>query len=162
MQGMLRPVHVFGSRVLALFGWINFVLGGTIGMDLSMPTKTRVLIVESVPELARIWQRHLERQGMSVTCTQGQEDAIAHLSEHETDIIIQDLVIDQGGALAISDYANYRQPNARVIFVTNTSFFSDGSIFAHSANACAFVQSNTPPEDLAAMVAHYGSEKRVA
>lgn len=119
---------------------------------------TRVLIVESVPELALVWQRHLERQGMVVARASGQEDAIAHLAEHETDIIIQDLVIDEGAALAISDYANYRQPAARVIFVTNTTFFSDGSIFAHSANARAFVQSNTPPEDLAAMVAHYGAE----
>lgn len=127
-----------------------------------VPRQTRVLIVESVPELAELWKRHLERQKMIVTCAKGQEEAIAHLTENETDIIIQDLVIDQGSPLAISDYANYRQPNARVIFVTNTSFFSDGSIFAHSANARAFVQSNTPPEDLAAMVAHYGAEDRAA
>lgn len=127
-------------------------------MTVTVPQPTRVLIVESVPELARVWQRHLERQGMVVACARGQEAAIAHLSEHETDIIIQDLVIDEGAALAISDYANYRQPAARVIFVTNTTFFSDGSIFAHSANARAFVQSNTPPEDLAAMVAYYGAE----
>jgi len=39
--------------------------------------------------------------------------------------------------------------------VTNTSFFSDGSIFQVSNNACAYVQSETPPEDLAAMVEHY-------
>lgn len=122
-------------------------------------TCTRVLIVESVPELADLWRRHLERQGMDVTCVLGQDAAIAHLSNHETDIIIQDLVIEDGSALAVADYANYRQPAARVIFVTNTSFFSDGSIFAHSANARAFVQSGTPPEDLAAMVAHYGAER---
>lgn len=130
-------------------------------MNAPLPQTTRVLIVESVPELATVWQRHLARQGMSVTSVGGQETAIAHLSENETDIIILDLVIEEGSALAISDYANYRQPDARVIFVTNTSFFSDGSIFAHSANARAFVQSNTPPEDLAAMVAHYGAEARV-
>jgi len=69
-------------------------------------------------------------------------------------------VLENGSALAVADYANYRQPDARVIFVTNTSFFSDGSIFAHSANARAFVPSGTPPEDLAAMVEHYGTEGR--
>lgn len=122
---------------------------------------TRVLIVESVPELADLWKRHLERQDMQVTCVGGQAGAIEHLSQHDTDIIIQDLVIEEGSALAIADYANYRQPEARVIFVTNTSFFSDGSIFAHSANARAFVQSATPPEDLAAMVAHYGAERGI-
>lgn len=122
---------------------------------------TRVLIVESVPELATLWQSHLVRQGMNVAYATDQQTAISHLSEHDTDIIILDLVIEDGSALAISDYANYRQPLARVIFVTNTSFFSDGSIFAHSANARAFVRSSTPPEDLAAMVAHYGAEQRV-
>ncbi|QUJ75779.1 response regulator [Sulfitobacter albidus] len=122
----------------------------------------RVLIVESVSELAGIWARHLERQGMSVTVSGTQDEAIAHLAEQTIDIIILDLVIDKGSALAISDYANYRQPEARVIFVTNTSFFSDGSIFAHSANARAFVQSDTPPEDLAAMVAHYSDERRAS
>lgn len=97
-------------------------------MTVVVPNATRVLIVESVPELANVWQRHLERHCMVVAHAYGQQDAIAHLSEHETDIIIQDLVINEGAALAIADYANYRQPAARVIFVTNTTFFSDGSI----------------------------------
>lgn len=126
----------------------------------TMPKATRVLIVESVPELATVWRSHLVRQGMNVNDAADQDSAIEHLSQNDTDIIILDLVINDGSALAIADYANYRQPNARVIFVTNTSFFSDGSIFAHSANARAFVQSNTPPEDLAAMVEHYGAERR--
>ncbi|WP_187429045.1 hypothetical protein ROLI_004410 [Roseobacter fucihabitans] len=118
----------------------------------------KVLIVESQADLAVIWQRHLERMGMSVSCASGQAEAIAHLGEHKTDVIIMDLVLTEGSALAVADYASYRLPEAQVIFVTNTSFFSDGSIFRHATNACAFVQSGTPPEDLAAMVEHYGTE----
>ncbi|WP_299778778.1 response regulator [uncultured Roseobacter sp.] len=117
----------------------------------------KVLIVESQNDLAKIWQRHLERMGMDVASASGQSDAIGHLSTHETDIIIMDLVLNEGSALAVADYASYRLPEAKVIFVTNTSFFSDGSIFSHATNACAFVQSATPPEDLAAMVEHYGA-----
>jgi DNA-binding NtrC family response regulator len=117
----------------------------------------KVLIVESEIELAGIWQRHLERMGMTVTRASGQTEAIAHLSNEDTDVLIMDLVLQDGSALAVADYASYRQPDAQVIFVTNTSFFSDGSIFSHAQNACAFVQSATPPEDLAAMVEHYGS-----
>ncbi|MEP1767916.1 MAG: response regulator [Sulfitobacter sp.] len=131
-------------------------------MDFDGLNQTRVLIVESHPELAVLWQKHLLRQGMQVHFVTGQEDAIAYLGKNTIDIIILDLVIEEGSALPIADYANYRQPNAKVIFVTNTSFFSDGSIFAHSANARAFVQSNTPPEDLAAMVAHYGAEAQAS
>lgn len=117
----------------------------------------KVLIVESRSELGTLWQRHLERQGMDVASVGTQEGAIAYLTENEVDIIILDLVLEEGAALAVSDYAQFRQPEARVIFVTNTSFFSDGSIFAHSANARAFLPSSTPPEDLAAMIEHYGS-----
>jgi DNA-binding NtrC family response regulator len=116
----------------------------------------RVLIVESEIGLANIWQRHLERMGMSVSRARGQSDAIGHLSEEMTDVIILDLMLAEGSALAVADYASYRLPEARVIFVTNTSFFSDGSIFSFAPNACAFVQSATPPEDLAAIVEHYG------
>ncbi|MFD3191269.1 response regulator transcription factor [Sedimentitalea sp. HM32M-2] len=114
-----------------------------------------VLIVESRPELGLIWRRHLERHGAKVTLVNSQEAAITALYSAEFEIIVLDLILDQGSALAVADFASYRRPDARVIFVTNTSFFSDGSIFAHSPNACAYVQSETPPEDLAAMVEHY-------
>ena len=120
--------------------------------------KMRVLIVESSQELGTVWERHLVRHGMQVARAAGQQSATAWLADNAVDIIILDLVIDEGAALAVADYANYRRPEARVIFVTNTSFFSDGSIFAHSANARAYVQSSTPPEDIAAMVEHYGAE----
>lgn len=115
-----------------------------------------VLIVESRPELGLLWQRHLERQGLVVSQVRNQDQAVDHLSRTGADIIVLDLVLEQGSALAVADFASYRCPNARVIFVTDTSFFSDGSIFNHASNACAFVPAGTPPEDLAAMVEHYG------
>ncbi len=117
----------------------------------------KVLIVESNPELGRLWQRHLQRQGCEVTLVASQETAILALYASDFEIIVLDLVLDDGSALAVADFASYRRPEARVIFVTNTTFFSDGSIFAHSPNACAYVQSGTPPEDLAAMVEHYAA-----
>ena len=114
-----------------------------------------VLIVESRPELGELWGRHLQRMGMDVHQVTGQSTAVAYLEEHAPDIILLDLVLREGSALAVADFASYRHPEARVIFVTDTSFFSDGSIFAHSSNACAFVPAGTRPEDLAAMVEHY-------
>lgn len=119
-----------------------------------------VLIVESQADLGTLWQRHLERHGMRVDRAATQEEATCHLANNPTDIIILDLFIKEGAALAVADYANYRQPEARIIFVTNTSFFSDGSIFAHCANARAFLPSGTPPEDLAALIEHCGEVAR--
>ncbi|MEM8730505.1 MAG: response regulator [Pseudomonadota bacterium] len=116
-----------------------------------------VLIVESKPELGRMWRRHLTRMGARVDHVRSQEAAILALQDTEYDVLIVDLVLQDGSALTISDFANYRCPKARVIFVTNTTFFSDGSIFAHSHNACAYVPSGTNPEDLAAMVDYYAA-----
>jgi DNA-binding NtrC family response regulator len=94
---------------------------------------------------------------MRVSVAEGQDDAILALNQAAPDIIVLDLVLRNGSALAVADYANFRCPGTKVIFVTNTRFFSDGSIFAHVTNACAFVQTATPPDDLAAMVQHYGA-----
>lgn len=116
----------------------------------------KVLIVEGEPDLGAVWESHLIRQGAEVAVASSQDDAIAHLQGAVVDVIVLDLVLPDGSALAVADFASYRQPEARIIFVTNTSFFSDGSIFRYSPNACAFVQSATPPGDLAAMVSHYG------
>lgn len=114
-----------------------------------------VLIVESSRELAALWQRHLARMGARVRVAHGEDAATALLRETDFRAIVLDLVLDEGSALAVADFASYRQPETPVIFVTNTSFFSDGSIFRHCANARAFLPSATPPDDLAAMIAHY-------
>lgn len=123
--------------------------------------KMRVLIVESKPELGALWRRHIERQGYEVLLTDTQSVAIEHLREAPIGIVILDLVLDDGSAFAVADFACYRQPEARVIFVTNTSFFSDGSIFQHMQNAAAFLPTETNPEDLAALVDYYGHDPRL-
>lgn len=116
----------------------------------------KVLIVESNPELARLWSAHLQRQGAEVLLSRGELDAVEVLRRTEVDILVLDLVLKDGSAFAVADFASYSQPGARVIFVTNTSFFSDGSIFQHIPNACAFLPSAMAPEDLAAVVDYYG------
>lgn len=116
----------------------------------------KVLIVESQPELGRLWKNHMTRQGLDVRLEMSQTGAVNALQTQQFDIIVLDLVLDHGSAFAIADLASYRYPNTQVIFVTDTSFFSDGSIFNLSANACAYLQADTPPEDLTAMVEHYG------
>lgn len=116
----------------------------------------KVLIVESRPGLARLWSDHLQRQGCDVIVAGTEDEAIGILADGPVSVIVLDLTIETGSPLAVSDFASYRHPEARVIFVTNRTFFSDGSIFGLSANACAYIQPHTPPEDLAAMVEHYG------
>lgn len=114
-----------------------------------------VLIVQNNAKLGQMWQRHLRRHEHVADIALDQDTAIEKLSERNYPIIILDVVLGDGSAIAVADYASYRHPDARVIFVTNTSFFSDGSIFQLCSNACAFVPSATQPEDLTAMVEHY-------
>lgn len=116
----------------------------------------KILIVESNEALGWVWKRHLERPGHQVVLVYRQEDAIEVLRRNPIEVIVLDVVLADGSALAVSDFASYRRPSAKIIFVTNTTFFSDGSIFGLAPNARAFVQSSTPPEDLAVMVEHYG------
>ncbi len=114
-----------------------------------------VLIVESRQDLSALWQRHLERLGMTVTTATTGDQATAIIGAQDLDVILIDLVIAEGSALGVSDYARVRRPSTNVIFVSDTSFFSDGSLFALSSNARAHVKTGTPPEDLAAIVEHY-------
>jgi DNA-binding response OmpR family regulator len=118
----------------------------------------RVLIVQSNTNLGSVWRRHLERLRVEVKIVSTGTDALAELQSHSFDVIVLDLVLEEGSALTVADFAQFNQPRANVVFVTDTTFFSDGSIFSHSANARAFVETATPPSDLAAIVHHYGQD----
>ena len=110
----------------------------------------RTLIVQSNYALGQVWARHLERLGADVLHVITGEEALNAIQDKYFDVIVLDLVLTQGSALTVAD--------ANVVFVTDTTFFSDGSIFAHSSNARAFVETATPPTDLAAIVMHYGQD----
>jgi len=118
----------------------------------------RILIVQSNLELGLLWTRHLERMGGQVTHVQSGNDAVDLIVSRTFDVMVLDLVLDEGSALTVADCAQFNQPDANVVFVTDTTFFSDGSIFSHCANARAFVETATPPDDLAAIVHHYGQD----
>jgi len=114
----------------------------------------RILIVEAEQALGRLWSRHLSRAGHAVTLAGDLESAIVSLSDEAWDMIVLDLDLTDDGALTVAAFAEIRQPDAGVIFVTSQQFFSDGSIFALSRSARAFVSRNTVPGDLVALIEH--------
>ncbi|PUB14161.1 response regulator [Yoonia sediminilitoris] len=115
-----------------------------------------VLIVQSNAELGKIWKRHLERLNARVVHVETGQHALALVQSDSFDVVVIDLVLKEGSPLTVADFVQFRQPRANVVFVTDTTFFSDGSIFSHSANARALIETATPPADLAAIVHHYG------
>ncbi|MEM1130660.1 MAG: response regulator [Pseudomonadota bacterium] len=116
-----------------------------------------VLIVESDPHLGAVWKRHLERQGNHVALAETQQTAIEAMLAKDVALILLNVELRDGSALAVADFASYRYPSIKVVFVTAKKFFSDGSIFSLAPNACAYVAAGTPVDDLAAMVEHYAA-----
>lgn len=117
----------------------------------------RVMIVAGQPDRSALWARHLRRAGAAVSVREEVEEAVADLLAAPQDVVIVDLALEAGGALTLSDVISYRRPDAKVIFISDGRFFSDGSIFAHCANACAFLPGATPPEDIVALAEHHGA-----
>ena len=118
-----------------------------------------VLIVESKRHHAELWRRALERLGAHVDIASSKDQAADMAAVETYHIVVLDLILDEGSVFAVADFMNFWQPDAQVIFASNTSFFSDGSIFQLFSNACAYVQSETAPDDLAAIFEHYAANR---
>lgn len=118
----------------------------------------KVLIVEGDPGLGELWAKHLRRAGHDVVLVESAEAAIAAMSAHAPDVIVADLDLPGNAALGVADFAAYRHPGAKVVFVTASRFFSDGAIFDMSVNACAFLPAGTTPEDLAIVVEFHAAQ----
>jgi DNA-binding NtrC family response regulator len=116
----------------------------------------RVLIVSDKPKAVEHWRAHLLANGWHVLIVRDQAAAVAALCAEDIQIMLLNLMMKNGSALAIADFASYRQPALRVIFHTDSSVFSDGSIFTHCGNAFGYVRSSIPSSDLAALIEHHG------
>lgn len=122
----------------------------------------RVLIAQQNLELGKIWAGFLEREGIKTTLVTSQEDALTQLRAHAFDALVLEMVLPDGGAIAIADFAAYRMPDVPVITVNSTSFFSDGSIFQLMPNVHTVLQAPVEGKDLAAMVSHLKSKRNGA
>ncbi|MBC7137851.1 MAG: hypothetical protein H5U17_03715 [Defluviimonas sp.] len=114
-----------------------------------------VLIVVSDRKLGMVWKQHLLAARCRVDLVAGQDAAVAVLERADVRVIVLDLGLAEGSAFAVADYASYRRPGAKVVSITRDALFSDGSIFQHMPNACAFLPARMPPSDLAAVVEHH-------
>ena len=115
-----------------------------------------ILIVASNPDLSRIWARHLERQNHAVIVVASQAEAVDVLCDQAPDVLVLDVMLEDGSAIATADFASYRRPDTRIVFVTRSTFFSDGSLFRHIPNTAAIIPEKTKPTDLAEIVAYHG------
>ncbi len=122
----------------------------------------QVLIVEHNRDLARIWAGFLGRQGMVCTVAAAPAEAYAALRAQAFDALVLDMELPEGEAIAVADFATYRNPEIPIIAVTARGFFSDSAIFELVPNARGLLRSPLRPDDMAALVEHYGARSAAA
>ena len=120
----------------------------------------RVLIAQHNADLGRLWAGFLEREGIEITLVTSQGEALAQLRAQDFEALVLEMVLPDGGAIAIADFAAYRMPDVPVITVNSSSFFSDGSIFQLLPNVQSVMQAPVEGKDLAAMVSHLNSKRK--
>ncbi len=116
-----------------------------------------ILVVEANKELGQIWCNHLKRQGETPVHVTTEDAAIEALRFTPFDVLVLNLM--QSSALRICDYAAYRLPEIAIIIVSASNFFSDGSLFELIPNVRGMLHSPVQPDDLAAVIEHYGRRK---
>ncbi|RMD47412.1 MAG: response regulator [Alphaproteobacteria bacterium] len=119
----------------------------------------KVVIVEEEPELARLWAAHLQRLGAEVVPCTDAVAARAAIAAEVPDVLVLDVDMGAGAALLLADAAERARPGVRVIAVTRSRFFSDGSIFELLPGACTCLPAGVDPGDLGAVVTHYGAPR---
>jgi CheY-like chemotaxis protein len=116
----------------------------------------RTLIVEHQRDLAEIWARFLTRNGLSCTIAGSEAEAYDKLREGAFDVILLDMELPEGTAIAVADFATYRNPDIPIVAVTARGFFSDNAILQLVPNARGLLRESMRLEDMAALVQHYG------
>ena len=122
----------------------------------------RVLIVEGNRDLANIWARFLARQGVTCTLAGTAAEAFAALRGGGFEALVLDMELPQGEAIAVADFASYRNPDLPIIAVTARGFFSDGAIFQLIPNARGLLRTPLRLDDMAALIEHYGGRRAAA
>ncbi|MFN3291894.1 MAG: hypothetical protein ACK4S2_00230 [Gemmobacter sp.] len=117
----------------------------------------QVLIVEADPDRARSWAAAPGGQGWTVRLASTNRTAIALMDAEAFRVIVLSLDLADGKVPSVPVYAGYRQPEAKIIVVTATGMFHDGSIFQLCSNACTIPGTSAKPADLAARVDNHGN-----
>lgn len=131
---------------------------GPEGRRAGRGTDVQVLIVEHNRDLGDVWAGFLTREGCACTLACAAAEAYAALRARPYAALLLDMEFPEGEALAIADFATYRNPDMPIIAVTARGFFSDGAIFELIPNARGLLRAPLRLEDMAALVQHYGEK----
>jgi CheY-like chemotaxis protein len=123
------------------------------------PAAIRTLIVHANADVAAIWRRFLERQGLEIRVASDQDTALSALRDLSFDALILDVELGPD-AITVADLAAFHHPGLPIIAVTARTFFSDGAVFELIPNTRGLMPASPRLPDMAALVAHYGGRYR--
>ncbi len=83
-----------------------------------MTGKGRLLLVEDDAELSALLERGLSRRGFQVAVARSGEAALAHLVEHDVDVVVTDLHMPGLGGLQLTERIVANRPGVPVIVIT--------------------------------------------
>ena len=101
-------------------------------------TPARALLVDDEPELTALLARGLDRRGIATATAISTDAAIAHLREHDVDVVVTDLALGAASGLALTAWVVANRPGVPVIVLT--AFGSlDAAVGAIRAGAYDFL-----------------------
>ena len=114
----------------------------------------KCLVADDNADLARLWALAIEGDGHDVTvCTDG-DAAVNQMRVQDFDLLILDLFMPGGGALALARVAVYNNPAAQVLIVTGADCFAFGELLEMGDNIAMVLRKPVSPNDLRSYVAH--------
>ncbi len=109
-----------------------------------------VLVVEDQAPVREVAVRSLQREGYTVLEAEGYTDAMACLQREESiDLLLSDVVLQDGNGPAIVDAARTLRPTLRVLFMSG---YSDVSALEERHSAMPLLQKPFTPSGLSAAV----------
>ena len=83
------------------------------------PRRTpRILVVDDEPHVRSMIAATLERQGYDVQIAGGGHEASEMLDRNAFDLVLTDIVMQDGGGIALLERMHAQQPNLPVVMVT--------------------------------------------
>ena len=113
-----------------------------------------VLLLEDDPYLQFTFTEALRDAGHEVLVASDNDEAMSELRRSTPDVLVLDLMINDGFSTDVANYAVYSAPQAEVIFMTGSGLFPKGELFGMSRNARLVLRKPVKMDELTTMVAH--------
>lgn len=117
-----------------------------------------VLLLEDDPGLQFVLHSALTDAGHEVHVASDNDRAMAILRRRTPDVLLLDLMINEGLSTDVANYAVYSAPKAAVIFMTGSGLFPKGELFGMSQNARLVLRKPVDLVELNNMIVHVVNE----